>query len=170
MNIDSATFEKLWTQLPQTARRGWLIAAYARYFAFIELWSQKPAGTTIELDGRSVDGLDAFFCAIGEAVNGPAGYFGKNLNGFADCVMGGFGITPPWILRWHYSDMARIALGVQETLRYAREQVELDDFPDDEARKAAQAMIEDLSNDQSLTLFDMIIEILNDRNVTVELL
>jgi hypothetical protein len=170
MNIDSATFEGLWKQLPQRARIGWLTAAYARYFAFIGLWDQKQPGSIVELDGRCIDGLAAFFCAIGEAVNGPAGYFGKNLNGFADCVMGGFGITPPWTLHWHHSQVARKALGYEETLRYEREQYDLDDFPDDEARTAARATIDDLSNHRGSTLFDAIIEILNERGITVELL
>ena len=30
---------------------------------------------------------------MGEAVNGPGGYFGRNLDAFADCLRGGFG-TP----------------------------------------------------------------------------
>ncbi|HRI62680.1 MAG TPA: barstar family protein [Polyangium sp.] len=170
MNIDSATFEGLWKQLPRATRTGWLTAAYARYFAFIGLWRQKESGTIVELDGRCIDGLDAFFCAIGEAVNGPAGYFGKNLNGFADCAMGGFGITPPWILRWHYSEVARKALGYEETLRHERELYNHGDSLDDEARTAGMAKIEELSNGLGPTLFDAIIEILNERGIAVELL
>ena len=160
----------LWKQLPRAARTGWLAAAYARHFAFIGLWHQKESGTIVELDGRCIDGLDAFFCAIGEAVNGPAGYFGKNLNGFADCAMGGFGIKPPWILRWHYSELARKNLGYEETLRHEYELYHRDDSPDDEARTAVMANIKALTNRLGPTLFDTIIEILNDRGVTVELL
>lgn len=160
----------LWRQLPREARTGWLAAAYARYFAFIGLWHQKESGEIVELDGRCIDGLDAFFCAIGEAVNGPAGYFGKNLNGFADCAMGGFGITPPWTLRWRYSELARNALGYEETLRHEYELYNRHDSLDDEARTAVMANIKELSNRRGSTLFDTIIEILNDRGITVELL
>jgi hypothetical protein len=31
------------------------------------------------LDGRHITNLDAFFCAIGEAINGPGGWFGGGL-------------------------------------------------------------------------------------------
>jgi hypothetical protein len=124
----------------------------------------------VDLDGRCIDGLEAFFCAIGEAVNGPAGYFGKNTDGFADCAVGGFGITTPWTLRWYHSESARKALGYEETLRYAREDRELGDFPDEEGRLALDEQIKDLSAHRGPTLFDTVVSILQDRGVCVELL
>ncbi|MFE2423422.1 barstar family protein [Streptomyces hokutonensis] len=43
------------------------------------------------LNGTQVRTLEDFWRLIGEAVNGPGGYFGKNLDAFADCLSGGFG-------------------------------------------------------------------------------
>ncbi|MER7009230.1 barstar family protein [Dactylosporangium sp. NPDC000555] len=51
----------------------------------------QPAGTTYDLDGRFVTDIEGFYCAIGEAINGPGGYFGWNLNALDDCLRGSFG-------------------------------------------------------------------------------
>ncbi|GGL55293.1 barstar family protein [Planomonospora parontospora] len=67
----------------------------------------KPAGTIYHLDGRFVTDIDAFYCAIGEAINGPGGYFGGNLDALHDCLRGGWGATSPFRLVWHHSDVAR---------------------------------------------------------------
>jgi hypothetical protein len=107
---------------------------------------------------------------MGEAVNGPAGYFGQNMNGFADSAIGGFGITGPWTLRWHHSKVAQQALGYEETIRSQRELLESGVFPDDETRAAAAAELEGLLRDRRPTLFDTIVNILRDRGVAMELL
>jgi len=77
-------------------RRAWLSVALNRRV-------RGPAGV---LDGRGVVDVDAFYCALGEAVNGPGGYFGWNLDALVDCLRGGWG-TPPAALRWQESAVAR---------------------------------------------------------------
>ncbi|MCX5606329.1 MULTISPECIES: hypothetical protein [unclassified Streptomyces] len=52
-------------------------------------------------------------CALGEAVNGPGGYFGRSLAGVSDALCGGFGTTAPFILVWRDHEVARRCLGVQ---------------------------------------------------------
>lgn len=69
-----------------------------------------PAGHTYHLDGQYVTELEGFYCAIGEAINGPGGYFGWNYAALADCLRGGFGATTPFTLVWHHSDVARRSL------------------------------------------------------------
>ncbi|GKQ40466.1 hypothetical protein ALMP_69910 [Streptomyces sp. A012304] len=66
-----------------------------------------PAGTEYEVDGRLVGDLRDFLCAIGEAVNGPGGYFGQSLSALADCLGGDFGATAPFTLNWRYSSESR---------------------------------------------------------------
>ncbi|MFD0592855.1 barstar family protein [Catellatospora coxensis] len=51
----------------------------------------RPAGRTYHLDGRFVTDVEGFYCAIGEAVNGPGGYFGWNLDALVDCLRGRWG-------------------------------------------------------------------------------
>jgi hypothetical protein len=48
-----------------------------------------------------------FYCAIGEAINGPAGYFGWDLDALDDCLCGRFGAQASFRLVWHHSSVAR---------------------------------------------------------------
>ncbi|MGO9033196.1 barstar family protein [Mycobacterium sp.] len=45
------------------------------------------------IDGRKIKSANDFYREIGSSVNGPGGYFGRNLDALADCLRGGFG-TP----------------------------------------------------------------------------
>jgi RNAse (barnase) inhibitor barstar len=67
----------------------------------------RPAGTTYDLDGRFVTDIEGFYCALGEAINDPDGYFGWNLDAVADCLRGGFGARAPFRLVWHDSAVGR---------------------------------------------------------------
>ncbi|KIF70351.1 barnase inhibitor [Streptomyces sp. AcH 505] len=72
---------------------------------------------TYVIDGAEVTDLQRFWQAIGAAVNGPGGYFGSNLDAFADCLSGGYG-TPDdgdFVIEWRRHDLSRVALGHQET-------------------------------------------------------
>ncbi|MCK7626607.1 barstar family protein [Streptomyces sp. RS10V-4] len=100
----------MWHALDPENRRAWLSVA---------LWSRQyrqqgkpaaPAGRTFALDGRHIVDLDSFYCALGEAVNGPGGYFGWNLNALDDCLAGGWGATTPFTLCWDSSAGSRTRL------------------------------------------------------------
>ncbi|MFD3554377.1 barstar family protein [Streptomyces goshikiensis] len=106
------------------------LAADRRAWLSVALWSRTyqsqgkadaPAGHVFTLDGRQIVDMDSFYCAIGEAVNGPGGYFGWNLDALDDCLSGGWGATPPFTLHWESSAEARLRLverrptGVDET-------------------------------------------------------
>jgi len=67
----------------------------------------RPAGTTYHLDGRFVTDVEGFYCAIGEAINGPGGHFGWNLDALEDCLRGRFGAQTPFRLVWHDPTVAR---------------------------------------------------------------
>ncbi len=81
-------------------------------------------------DPHVTDGR-AFFCALGEAVNGPGGYFSRCMDGVADALCGGFGATRPFTLVWHDHEVARRSLGVQPLTRCPATFGELLDFPED---------------------------------------
>ena len=78
-------------------RRAWLSVALKR----------GVRGAAGPLDGRDLVDVDAVYCALGEAVNGPGGYYGWNLDAVADCLRGGFGAVPPFTLEWREADVAR---------------------------------------------------------------
>ena len=61
------------------------------------------------IDGRKIKSVSDFYREIGSAVNGPGGYFGRNLDALADCLKGGFG-TPedrPFEFEWQHSEVSR---------------------------------------------------------------
>ncbi|MDQ1011410.1 RNAse (barnase) inhibitor barstar [Streptomyces sp. V4I23] len=75
--------------------------------------------TTYVIDGAEVTDLESFWTVIGEAVNGPGGYFGRSLDALADCLGGGMG-TPDdgdFVVEWHHHELSRRALGREETVR-----------------------------------------------------
>lgn len=58
------------------------------------------------IDGRKIRSAKDFYREIGRAVNGPGGYFGRNLDALADCLRGGFG-TPddrPFAFDWQHGE------------------------------------------------------------------
>ncbi|MET7598905.1 barstar family protein [Streptomyces sp. NPDC004082] len=98
----------LWARLSPEGRSAWLGTALANH---PHGGPDPPAGTTFHLDGRHVTDLPAFFCALGEAVNGPGGYFGWGLDAVTDCLRGRWGARQPLTLVWHDADVARSCLG-----------------------------------------------------------
>ncbi|MDI4647902.1 barstar family protein [Cohnella hashimotonis] len=57
-------------------------------------------GQVLSVDGSIIQDEETFFIALGEAINGPFGYYGADLDGLADCLCGGFGLIPPFTLTW----------------------------------------------------------------------
>ncbi|MGW2839591.1 barstar family protein [Streptomyces sp. NPDC001493] len=131
----------LWRGLSTAEQWAWLSVA---------LWSHEwrrqgkadaPKGRTVTLDGRYTVDPNSFWCAIGEAVNGPGGYFGWNLDALNDCLFGGWGAAPGFTLDWVNSADARARL--------------------------TEAVP---SGDGEVTLFDVILQVFEGRGVTVVLL
>lgn len=100
----------MWRPLCPAARRAWLSVALHRHPYLPGL--EDPPGARYELAGRYVVDEDSFYCAIGEAVNGPGGYFGWNLDALDDCMRGGYGATPPFTIVWTEHRRARTHLEV----------------------------------------------------------
>nr|BFE33577.1 hypothetical protein GCM10010200_058280 [Actinomadura rugatobispora] len=98
------TRRNLWGDYDRTLRHEWAGVALAHHRSDVP---DRPAGTAFDLDGRFVTDVEGFYCAIGEAINGPGGYFGWNLDAFDDCLSGKWGVRAPFRLVWHDSAVAR---------------------------------------------------------------
>ncbi|WP_125722599.1 barstar family protein [Flavobacterium ustbae] len=85
----------LWEKLDKKKRQGWLEVAL--HFQHI---TEDKENLKITLDGKLVDDEDSFFCALGESINGPGGYFGRGYDSLHDCLRGDFGIKLPFTLIW----------------------------------------------------------------------
>ncbi|MFJ9453979.1 barstar family protein [Kitasatospora sp. NPDC101447] len=73
---------------------------------------------TYVIDGSRIGSLEDFWDVVGQEI-GVDGYFGRNLDAFADCLRGGFG-TPEdgdWLIEWRDHEASRRRLGYPETVR-----------------------------------------------------
>jgi RNAse (barnase) inhibitor barstar len=100
-----------WARCEADGRRFWLRTALHNH---AQDRQDRPPGTTYHLDGRHITDEPGFFCALGEAVNGPGGYFGGGFDALADCLCGRWGAATPFTLVWHHADVARTRLGATE--------------------------------------------------------
>ncbi|MGW0334418.1 barstar family protein [Streptomyces sp. NPDC003011] len=98
-----------WARCDAEGRQFWLGTALDNH---VHGRPDRPPGTTYHLDGHHVTDEPGFFCALGEAVNGPGGYFGWGLDTLSDCLCGRWGAAGPFTLVWHDADVARTCLGV----------------------------------------------------------
>ncbi|MER0240523.1 barstar family protein [Streptomyces sp. HSW2009] len=100
----------MWHGLTPEGRRAWLSVALSSRQYRRRGRPDARAGQVFSLDGRHIVDEDTFYCAIGEAVNGPGGYFGWNLDALDDCLRGGWGATAPLTLHWESSAESRTRL------------------------------------------------------------
>ncbi|MFG2005857.1 barstar family protein [Spirillospora sp. NPDC048911] len=101
------TSSDLWAPYGRRGRRAWTQVALRRHVRSDD--SDRPDGATFELDGTFVTESAGFFCAIGEAVNGPGGYYGIGLDSLSDCMSGGYGTAGRFTLVWNDFEIARRA-------------------------------------------------------------
>jgi RNAse (barnase) inhibitor barstar len=123
---------------------------------------------TYEIAGDRIRSAEDFYIVIGEAVNGPGGYFGSNLDALSDCLRGGFGTpdTGGFQFRWlRHAESAR-NLGYSETLRQL-------EFRLERCHPSNRAHVEaDLANarrQQGPTVFDWIVSVFQDQDSPLEL-
>ncbi|MFD8531367.1 barstar family protein [Streptosporangium canum] len=102
-----------WTEYRPEDREAWMSVVVGRIDTRFPQRPDAPPGGTYHLDGSNVVDEMSFYCAIGEAINGPGGYFGWNLHALDDCFNGGFGATPPFTLIWHDFEVARTHLPLE---------------------------------------------------------
>ncbi|WP_328732094.1 barstar family protein [Streptomyces caniferus] len=97
-----------WAGLDTRLREAWLDLLRER--ACRRAHTDRPAGHAYELDGRHIIDEPGLYLALGEAVNGPGGYFGSCLAALDDCLRGTFGYTAPATLLWRDAETARVHL------------------------------------------------------------
>lgn len=74
-----------WIILSEDGRRGWL-EVVRRYRFCVGSVPERRTNETFYLDGTYITDYSSFFIAVGEAINGPGGYYGSSLDGFEDCL------------------------------------------------------------------------------------
>ncbi|MFB7369541.1 barstar family protein [Streptomyces sp. NPDC056222] len=114
--------------------------------------------TIFVLDGGRIEALEDFWRVMGEAVNGPGGYFGSSLDAFNDCLRGGYGAPEngDFTVEWHDHAHSRHALGHPETARQLELRLKRC-HPDN--RPAVAEKLDAARAGRGPTVFDRIVEI-----------
>lgn len=161
----------MWRALSPAQREEWLIAACNRRFKWMKrgrcLQDAEP-GTVFFIDGAAIVDYAAFLCALGEAINGPGGYFGgMGSLSLQDCLGGAFGATPPFVLRIKNIDAARAHLDGTALAEWASQRIASGEFLNDDGKAWLTEAVLD-GQRQSRSLLDVVIEILQAHGVTIE--
>lgn len=93
--MDVALEKGEWLQWPASHHSAWLHVVQNAWFASNHRVARYGVNDVAHLDGAQISTKSGFFCALGEAVDGPGGYFGSNLDALADCISSSFGEGPP---------------------------------------------------------------------------
>ncbi|NQX71681.1 barstar family protein [Paenibacillus alba] len=105
-----------WVTLTQKQRRGWL--EVVRIHSLYNKYKEKSVEDNhFYVDMTNVVDMISFYCALGEAMNGPGGYYGFNLDSLEDCFCGGVGATPPFKLHLLNGEGDFNELKYQETIK-----------------------------------------------------
>jgi len=118
----------LWRDGPLTSCGTWasyLTAGRAAWLEVARLRGHRTVGELV-VAGEEATDRPGLYCALGEAVNGPGGYYGANLDALADCLRGGFGPTPPFDLTWRGARTGPDLAKVLDVLAEAKVSVHLD--------------------------------------------
>ena len=97
----------------QKVRRVWGRCHYGK--------QEDICGRIVHLDGTRITDVPSFHLSLGEAVNGPNGYFGGCLDALSDCLCGDFGVLPPLTIRLSHFDEVRDALDDRAWARFRAE-------------------------------------------------
>jgi RNAse (barnase) inhibitor barstar len=126
----------------------------------------EPQLPTYVIDGLHIGTLEDFWREIGEAVNGPGGYFASNLDALDDCLAGGMGQPRDGkcTFIWENSASSRAALGYEETARQLELRLR---HCHPTARPRVRADLERARAQQGPTVFDWLVEAFEESPATL---
>ncbi len=99
-----------WTRYPAAQHGDWLHVVQNAWFTSGKRAMRYNTGDIV-IDGQGLSSEDSFYCALGEAANGPGGYFGSNLDALDDCLRSEPASTPPYPVVWNAAAESRRTLG-----------------------------------------------------------
>lgn len=85
----------IWKMLSADRIQGWLQAAIV-----LREIKDDIKNLVVTINGNNLQEQDHFYCALGEAIHGIGGYFGRNINALEDCLYSGFGVQGNFTLNW----------------------------------------------------------------------
>ncbi|MFJ7904772.1 barstar family protein [Streptomyces sp. NPDC096198] len=101
-----------WAGYPDSYHESWLHVVQNAWFTADRQGKLGGTSEVVALDGGRITTKAGLYCALGEAVNGPGGYFGSNLDALYDCLRSSRA-EPLFRVQWADFATSRRALGVQ---------------------------------------------------------
>jgi RNAse (barnase) inhibitor barstar len=89
-----------WTRYPVDQQASWLHVVQTAWFTAGRRAARYGTNGVAVIEGIRTSTRPALYCALGEAVNGPGGYFGSNLDALADCLSASRDTAPPLTVEW----------------------------------------------------------------------
>ncbi|MET9259503.1 barstar family protein [Amycolatopsis sp. NPDC004079] len=100
-----------WVGYPIESHASWLHVVQNSWFETGHAAKRYGVGEICVIDGSQIVGEGSFYCALGEAVNGPGGYFGSTLDGLADCLASSRNASASFKLVWEHFSGAQERMG-----------------------------------------------------------
>ncbi|MFJ8554900.1 barstar family protein [Streptomyces sp. NPDC093676] len=98
-----------WVRYPVESHGSWLHVVQNSWFETGHAAKRYDVGEICLIDGRQILSESSFYCALGESINGPGGYFGSTLDGLADCLASSR--NAPFKLMWEHFSGAQERMG-----------------------------------------------------------
>jgi hypothetical protein len=132
------------------------------------LSDEMDASPTYVLRGARIRTLHNFWREIGEAVNGPRGYFASNFDALVDALGGGMGqpMDGNCTFIWEGSDSSRAALSYDETIHALEQRLSR---CHESNRPLVAADLERARACEGPTVFDWLVEIFEASPATLVL-
>jgi RNAse (barnase) inhibitor barstar len=99
-----------WRKLLRGWHPSWLHVVQTAWFHSGRTASRYGSEGPFIIDGSGFQSIESLHCEMGEAINGPGGYFGSNLDALADCLRSSAGVRS-FELIWDNCDLSEEALG-----------------------------------------------------------
>ncbi|MEU7167400.1 barstar family protein [Streptomyces morookaense] len=100
-----------WSQYSDEYRESWLHVVQNAWFTALRDATRYGTGDVVTIEGSDMTTRAGFYCALGEAVNGPGGYFGSNLDALASCLSSTLKSGHSFHIVWNNHASARDWLG-----------------------------------------------------------
>jgi RNAse (barnase) inhibitor barstar len=99
-----------WKALPPDWHPSWLHVVQTAWFQAGRTATRYEPKHSYVIDGGDTGSTASFYCALGEAVNGPGGSFGSGLSALADCLMHATADGQPFRIVWRHFDLSEKSL------------------------------------------------------------
>jgi RNAse (barnase) inhibitor barstar len=91
-----------WRALPAHKHESWLHVTQMAWFSSGRSATRYSREHSYIIHGGELPNIHSFYCALGEAMNGPGGYFGSSLDGLDDCLTQSATSAGPFSLFWRH--------------------------------------------------------------------